>query len=163
MLQSTLFFIVALFVEAASAAETKPSSVLASRNDLSISFLESVFTDCSPLAECAPTYVHPGALYSVVRCYFALVHLFVFFSSYHSKAENDFLDKATKGKTKTDKQAVKEAMKKECCRAANSFTVELKENSASANQKTHLGGKKAGKLGKCKQEKGVWQVSTTPA
>jgi hypothetical protein len=38
MIQSKAFLIVALFVEAASAAESTPSGVLASRNDLSISF-----------------------------------------------------------------------------------------------------------------------------
>ena len=79
MIQSKAFLIVALFAEAASAAESKPSGVLASRNDLSTSFLEGAFNDCKDMKSCK-VYVHPGALYSVVRCYFALVHLFVFFS-----------------------------------------------------------------------------------
>ena len=71
MIQSKAFLIVALFVEAASAAESEPSSVLASRNDLSTSFLEGAFNDCKDMKSCK-VYVHPGALYSVVRCYFAL-------------------------------------------------------------------------------------------
>ena len=72
MIQSKAFLIVALFVEAASAAESKPSGVLASRNDLSTSFLEGAFNDCKDMKSCNDKYVHPGALYSVVRCYFAL-------------------------------------------------------------------------------------------
>ena len=74
MIQSKAFLIVALFVEAASAAESTPSGVLASRNDLSTSFLEGFGSteNCKDLPACQEMYVHPGALYSVVRCYFAL-------------------------------------------------------------------------------------------
>ena len=72
MIQSKAFLIVALFVEAASAAESKPSGVLASRNDLSTSFLEGFTETCKKMPDCEEMYVHPGALYSVVRCYFAL-------------------------------------------------------------------------------------------